>query len=102
VGSPAAPAHPALWGGMSGGLFLIGLAVLAVTGWWWPGILVLIGFASLIGSLAAGKSFWAGIQGSLWMFGIAVLAVTGWWWPGILVLVGLSAILGSIVRPKFS
>jgi hypothetical protein len=90
-----------MWGGMSGGLFLIGLAVLALTGWWWPGILVLIGITSLIGSLAAGKMFWAAFQGSFWMFGIAALAATGWWWPGILILIGLSAILGSVVRPKF-
>ena len=90
-----------MWSGVGGGLFLIGLAVLFFTGWWWPGILVLIGISSLVGSLAAGQPLWVGLQGSLWMFGIAALAATGWWWPGILVLVGLSAILGSIARPKF-
>jgi len=26
-------------GGISGGIFLIGLGVLLATGWWWPGIM---------------------------------------------------------------
>ena len=88
------------WGGVSGGMFLIGLAFLAVFNWWWPGILVLLGLTSLIGSMAAGRSFWVGLQGAFWLLGIAVLAAFDWWWPGILVLAGLSAILGAIFRPQ--
>jgi hypothetical protein len=30
---------------ISGGIFLIGLGVLFLTGWWWPGILVVIGLS---------------------------------------------------------
>jgi hypothetical protein len=89
------------WGGIMGGIWLIGIAVLAVTGRWWPGIMVLVGISALVGTLRSGGSWeqrWGGLQGAIWMFGIAVLAVTGWWWPGIMVLVGLSAILGAIVR----
>jgi Double zinc ribbon len=89
------------WGGIMGGIWLIGIAVLAVTGWWWPGILVLVGISALVGGLRSGGSWEqrrGGLQGALWIFGIAVLAVTGWWWPGILVLVGTSAILGAITR----
>jgi hypothetical protein len=97
--SSARPSNPAMWGGVSGGVFLIGLALLFAFNWWWPGILVLLGVTSLIGSLAAGKSFWAGLQGAIWFLGIAVLAAFNWWWPGILILVGISAILGSMLRP---
>ena len=89
------------WGGIMGGIWLIGIAVLAVTGWWWPGIMVLVGISALVGGLQSGGSWeqrWGGLQGAIWTFGIAVLAVTGWWWPGIMVLVGLSAILGAITR----
>jgi hypothetical protein len=89
------------WGGIMGGLWLIGIAVLAITGWWWPGIMVLVGISALLGGLQSGGSWeqrWGGIQGAIWAFGIAVLAVTGWWWPGIMVLVGLSAISGAITR----
>ena len=89
------------WGGIMGGIWLIGIAVLAVTGWWWPGIMVLVGISALLGGLQSSGSWeqrWGGIQGAIWTFGIAVLAVTGWWWPGIMVLVGLSAILGAVSR----
>jgi ribosomal protein L40E len=89
------------WGGIMGGLWLIGIAVLAVTGWWWPGIMVLVGISALVGGLESGGSWeqrWGAFQGAIWTFGIAVLAVTGWWWPGIMVLVGMSAILGAITR----
>ena len=103
----SAPATRSRRGGFSvewGGIWLIGIAVLAVTGWWWPGIMVLVGISALVGGLQSGGSWeqrWGGIQGAIWTFGIAVLAVTGWWWPGIMVLVGLSVILGAITRKSF-
>ncbi len=81
----------------SGAVFLIGLAVLAVTGWWWPGILILVGVVSLINT-PYGSQGWANAQGAIWLFGIAVLAWTGWWWPGILILIGLSGLFGSMGR----
>jgi hypothetical protein len=31
--------------GISGGIFLIGLGMLLITGWWWPGILLVIGLS---------------------------------------------------------
>ena len=31
--------------GLSGGIFLIGLGVLLFTGWWWPGIMLVIGLS---------------------------------------------------------
>jgi Double zinc ribbon len=96
---PTSRSHAPVWGGVSGGVFLIGLALLFAFNWWWPGILVLLGLTSLIGGMAAGKSFWAGLQGALWLLGIAVLAAFNWWWPGILVLIGISAILGGVLRP---
>ena len=89
------------WGGIMGGIWLIGIAVLAVTGWWWPGIMVLVSISALVGGLQSGGSWqqrWGGIQGAIWMFGIAVIAIFNWWWPGIMVLVGLSAIFGAISR----
>ena len=38
---------PARWGGVQGGLFLIGLALIAWMNWWWPGILVLVGVMAI-------------------------------------------------------
>jgi predicted nucleic acid-binding Zn ribbon protein len=82
----------------SGGLFLIGLGVLAVFNWWWPGILVLVGLTALVGSAGAGQPR-AGLFGALWMLGLAALALTGWWWPGILFLVGIAALLSPLIKP---
>lgn len=89
--------NPAVWGGISGGVFLIGLAALFATGFWWPGILVLLGVMSLLGATIGGEPR-SGIIGAFWMIGLAVLFATGWWWPGILVLVGISAIAGAFFR----
>jgi len=35
-----------------GGIWLIGIAVLAVTGWWWPGIMVLVGLSAIFGAIS--------------------------------------------------
>src|SRR5689334_13663132 len=31
---------------ITGGVFLVGLGLLVLTGWWWPGIMLVIGLAS--------------------------------------------------------
>lgn len=33
-------------------IWLIGLGVLFLTGWWWPGILILVGLSSVLGAVA--------------------------------------------------
>ncbi len=35
--------HHGPWGDVSGAIWLIGLGFLFLTGWWWPGILILVG-----------------------------------------------------------
>jgi Double zinc ribbon len=113
--APAAPAaraqrasrgrsNPARWGGITGGLFLLGLALIAWLNWWWPGILVLVGVMALTSGLMVERDSpqrWGSLQGGLFLLGLALIAGLNWWWPGILVLVGLSAILTAIMRPKF-
>jgi hypothetical protein len=92
----------ARWGGISGGLFLLGLALIAWRNWWWPGILVLVGVTALISGLAAGRDSsqrWGGVQGGLFLLGLALIAWLNWWWPGMLVLIGLMAIVTAVARP---
>src|SRR5438067_9139090 len=36
------------WRNLHGAVWLIGLAILAWTGWWWPGILVLLAISTLL------------------------------------------------------
>jgi len=42
-----------LWGAISGGIFLIGLAVLWFYDYWWPGLLFLIAIMMIIGGIVA-------------------------------------------------
>ena len=34
-------------GGVAGGVVLVGIGMLALTGWWWPGIMLVIGCGNL-------------------------------------------------------
>lgn len=42
-----------LWGAISGGVFIIGLAVLWYYDFWWPGILFLIALMAVIGGIVS-------------------------------------------------
>ena len=84
--------------GLSGGIFLIGLGIIFLTGiGFWPWILAVIGLAGLPASLGIKKG-WYGWQGCFWMVGLAILFWSGHFWPGILILVGISALLGALGR----
>jgi hypothetical protein len=39
------------WGGLQGAIWMFGIAVLAVTGRWWPGIMVLVGLSAILGAI---------------------------------------------------
>lgn len=87
-----------VWGGISGGVFLIGMAILFATDTFWPGILALVGISAFLGALAGGELA-GGVMGGGFMIGMAVLFATDTFWPGILVLCGIMAILGAVLRP---
>ncbi|MGB3715366.1 MAG: hypothetical protein WA996_13130 [Candidatus Promineifilaceae bacterium] len=59
-------------GTISGGIFLICLGILLVTGWWWPGIMVAIGLSSGAALIFRGKT-WRGIGSLAFFCGIAVV-----------------------------
>jgi hypothetical protein len=81
---------------VSGGVFLIGLALLFMGQFpFWPGILLVIG-ASTLASAVVKRSVWSALNGLVWLFGLAFLFSTGLWWPGILILIGLSMIVGTL------
>ena len=71
------------------GIWLIGIGVLALTNFWWPGIMFVIGLSAL----ASGS-----VQAAIWLFGIGVLAWFDFWWPGILFLIGIGILAGGF-RP---
>lgn len=44
---------PSLWPSIQTAIWLIGLAILAWQGWWWPGILVLLAISGIVQALIA-------------------------------------------------
>lgn len=42
---------PGVWNGIQGAIWLIGIAIIAWQGWWWPGILVLVAVSGITQAL---------------------------------------------------
>ncbi len=84
-------------GGMSGGVFLIGMAIAFITGAWLPVLFVTLAVTSLLGAASSGNpnGLYGGLYSFLWLAGLALCFVVGFW-PWILIIVGLSAILGAM------
>ena len=90
---PAAPQHRSGTGDPSAIVFVIGLVALLVSHAIWPGILILLGFTSLVHQSARGRTE-QGLRALLWLGGLAVLFATRSFWPGILILIFISMALG--------
>lgn len=83
--------------GLSGGIFLIGLGVLLFTGWWWPGIMLVIGLsggAELIfrGKVARGIGTIAFFSAFPIIWGIAQATDISWGVVGAFILIALGGI----------
>ena len=98
---PASPAVPPArrWRELNGGLWLIGLGVLFLSGTFWPGILVLVGLSAYLEQRARGQQQYA-LRSLLFPLGLALLFWTHWFWPGILILLGVLAIISPELRPR--
>ncbi len=77
---------------ISVGVFLIGLAMLFITGFWWPGILLVMGAAALAKGAMGSEhgEHWGG----LWLIGLGLFFVVGFRWELLLIFVGVSMLLG--------
>ncbi len=78
---------------ISGGVFLIGLALVFMTGYWFPGILFVIGASTIARGMAEGQE-WYNVQGGVWMIGLGLVFAIGFSLPLLLILVGASMLLG--------
>lgn len=95
---------------VSGGVFLIGLALLFLTGWWWPGIMFVIGASMFARTMAEGKplqsntgAFWVIVIGIV--FGIPNLFAGIDWgsiFPIVLIGIGLFMLFGGRYRPDWT
>jgi hypothetical protein len=83
---------------VSGAVFLIGLGVLFATGYWWPGIMFVIGATALVQGLAEGRG-WYSLQGAAWMIGLGVWFALGTSMAFLFILLGVSLLIGALVRP---
>lgn len=77
-----------------GAIWLIGIAVLAITNAWWPGILILIGMTSFVSLMNRGPINHA-VSPLIFFIGMAVIAYFNWWWPGMLILIGVMMLINA-------
>ncbi len=82
---------------ISGAIFLIGLGVLLLTNWWWPGIMVVTGLSGGAELVFRGK-IWSGIATLAFFCSIpivvAIIQATDipWTAVGAFILIGLGVI----------
>ncbi len=97
-----------VFGGISGGIFLIGLAIAFWVSSQFNGDLFLpvlfatLALTSLFGSISSfnPKAVYGSLYGFVWLLGLGILFLPGvGFWPWILVLVGISAIISALARP---
>jgi len=95
---------------IGGGVFLVGLGMLFLTGWWWPGIMFVMAASILARTMAEGKPMMSA-SGALWLIGIGIVfglpglvgGIAGSLWqllPVILIGMGLFMFFGGRYRPK--
>ena len=85
--------------GVGAGIFLIGLGVLFLTGWWWPGIMFVIGLTAMSGQIA--KRQYAGmIPVTVIFFVLPIVLFTGIRWdillPMLFIGLGLTALINGV------
>jgi hypothetical protein len=85
---------------ITGGLLLVGIGVLLLTGWWWPGIMVVLGIAIGAGLAFRGR-YLAGIVMAAILFVIPLLAQTDIPWniyaPMILIGLGMVVLVKAFI-----
>jgi len=82
---------------LGSGTFLIGLGVLFATGWWWPGIMFVVGLTAIVEALAAGRG-WYAFQAGSWSILIGVWAIFHFAVAALFIGLGTAALLGYFVK----
>ena len=77
---------------IAGGVFLIGLAVLFMSGDFFPGILFVVGLSALAKETAMGKRWQS--SGALWLIGLGLVFSFGFSLPLLLIGIGLALLMG--------
>ena len=79
---------------LTGGLILIGIGALLITGWWWPGIMVVLGIAIGAGLVFRGRYLAGAVMAAIF-FAIPLLveADIPWHIFGPMVLIGVGLVV---------
>ncbi len=89
--------------GITGGIFLIGLGILMITNWWWPGIMLVIGLSISAGLILRGQYFSALLTLAIFT-GIPLLVTANIPWgvfgPFIIIAMGASFIIKSFSKQQ--
>lgn len=88
-----------------GGIMFIGIAILFLVNWFWPGILFVLGIAQIAKSIEEGKN-WADNRGALVVIAVGIFFAlqdvlnifNGNWWPLLLIALGLYLLFGNNLR----
>jgi hypothetical protein len=83
---------------ISSAVWLVGIGVLIVTGWWWPGIMFLIGISAIVQGFVVGPG-WFEFQWGLWALGTGVWALLGYNILVLFCLIALSGLLAAFAKP---
>jgi hypothetical protein len=89
---------------VSGGVFLIGLALLftplsGIVGGFFPGILFVLGASAMARGVAEGQQ-WYTVSGGLWLIGIGLVFLLGFSLPLLLIILGLTMLFGYSFKPE--
>ena len=87
-------------GMVSSAIFMIGIGVLFYTGYWWPGIMFVIGAAAIIQGLVSGHG-WYSFQAGVWTIGMGVWAILNYNIAIMFVVLGVSMLYSAIFKPPF-
>ncbi|HEX8201070.1 MAG TPA: hypothetical protein VF590_11320 [Isosphaeraceae bacterium] len=79
------------------GIWLIGLGILLYTSYWWPGILFVLGAATIGQGLAEGRG-WRALDGAFWIIGTGLWFALGSSLAVLLIVLGVGALLTSVRR----
>lgn len=85
----------------SGAIFLIGLGLLFVTGWWWPGMLFVIAASSMARVMSEGQN-WTSATGALWMAGMGLFFMFNLNFGAIWIIVGICMLSAYMMRSNNS
>ena len=95
---------------VGGGVFLVGLGMLFLTNWWWPGIMFVCAATIIARTMAEGKPLHRA-TGAFWLIALGILfgvpdligVMAGSFWkffPLILIALGLFMVFGGRYRPR--